>query len=139
MHIAEGKRAALTAELDYLMQAQAHLKEAARHCDLAKPYFNSIARGSGSPCSNLASRALLAFAASWTAGRLPATQADYRLIEQDELAALDESEAALQQSESVLKAIFAQIAKLNAAGIKPEDIAGLWQAAAATVIAIRVK
>lgn len=139
MHIAEGKRAALSAELDYLMQAQAHLKEAARHCDLAKPYFNSIARGSGSPCSNLASRALLAFAASWTAGRLPATQADYRLIEQDELAALDESEAALQQSESVLKTIFAQIAKLNAAGIKPEDIAGLWQAAAATVIAIRVK
>lgn len=86
-----------------------------------------------------ASKALLSYASAWTLGRVPAKQVDYLLIDQDEQAALDESEVALRQTNSVIKAAMAQIVALNAAGLKPEDFSNLWQALSLTAIALRVK
>lgn len=137
--IMQRRRDALVAELSYLQETLRYLDEAKLRCDLNSPFFNSLASGSMKPCSNAAARALMAFTASWTLGRTPAEQASYRLIDQDELAALDESETALRQSEAVLRVAFDEVAKRHAAGIKAEDIASLWQALGITAIAVRVK
>ena len=133
------KRDYLTMELAYLEEAALHLEAAARPgaCDIGKSFNDAIARGDG--CSITAASALLAFTSAWTLGRMPYEQTDYRLIDQDELTALDESESALRQSEGVIRLALDQVAKLNASGIKPEEIANLWQALGITAIAVRIK
>lgn len=139
IRILQRRRDALVAELSYLQETLTYLDAAKAACDVKSPFFNSLASGSLKQCSNTAARALMAFTASWTLGRAPAEQASYMLIDQDELAALDESETALRQSEAVLRVAFDEVAKRHAAGIKTEDIASLWQALGITAIAVRVK
>ncbi|KAB0331042.1 hypothetical protein LSO07_04595 [Janthinobacterium sp. PLB04] len=125
-------------ELEFLLDSQASVKAATPDCTEA-PLFASISSGVKNRCSTHASSAALSFAAAITAGRIPAEQSEYLIIDQVELAALDESEAALLQTEGVIKAAITQIVALNASGIKLEDLAALSQALSLPIIAARVK
>ncbi len=127
VQLLERKRTHWQSELSELLVAQAYLKGAP--CSPA----------SASPCEHRFASALRSFATSWTLGRLPAEHIDYRLIDQNELAALDESRTALQQSDAVVKTALEQVASLHAAGLKPDQIANLWQALGLTAIAVGVK
>ena len=133
------RRAHLTNELAELHKATGHLEAAVSSstCDMNRSLYDGLLIAKD--CEIHAAGALLAFNNAWTFGRMPAEQADYRLIDVQELTALDESEAALRQTESVIKAALDQIVKLNASGFKPEDVANLWQALGITAIAVRVK
>ncbi|WP_164091601.1 hypothetical protein [Comamonas thiooxydans] len=132
--------AALAVELAELQKARLHLADAASskgHCNQAVSLYESLSAGKG--CEIHVGGVLLAFNNAWTLGRMPAELADYRQIDVQEQIALDESEAGLMQTQTVLRASLDQIVKLNAAGIKPEEVAALWQALGITAIAIRVK
>lgn len=136
--IIKRQRDHLLDELDFLLDARANLAAARPACS-GKPLHVALNSGSANPCSMLAAKALLSFSGAWTAGRVPLEQGEYLLVDQMELAALDESEAALAQTEGVVNAAMAQIVALHASGIKPEDIAALVQAISLPVIAARVK
>ncbi|XLZ71296.1 hypothetical protein ABT364_04840 [Massilia sp. SR12] len=136
--IIKKQRDHLLDELDFLLDARANLA-AARPACTGKPLYSALNSGTANPCSIYAAKALLSFSAAWTAGRVPVEQGEYLLVDQMELAALDESEAALVQTEGVVKAAMAQIVALHASGVKPEDIAALVQAISLPVIAARVK
>ncbi|WP_374586485.1 hypothetical protein [Pseudoduganella sp.] len=125
-------------ELGFLLDARASLAAAKPACT-GKPLYVALNSGTANACSMHAAKALLSFSAAWTAGRVPTEQGDYLLLDQLELAALDESEAALLQTEAAVKAAMVQIVALHAGGIKPEDIAALAQALSLPVIAARVK
>lgn len=127
VQLLERKRTDWQNELRELLAAQAYLNDA------------SCGPASASPCEHRLASALRAFATSWTLGRLPAEHIDYRLIDQNELAALDEANTALQQSDAVVKAALEQVASLHAAGLKPDQIANLWQALGLTAIAVGVR
>jgi tetratricopeptide (TPR) repeat protein len=135
--ILKNQRDHLLDELEFLLDTQAAIKTATPSCT-GKAVFAGISSGANNRCSTHASSAALSFAAAFTAGRIPAEQSDYLLIDQIELAALDESEAALLQTEGVIKAAITQIVALNASGIKPEDLAAISQALSLPVIAARV-
>ena len=125
-------------ELEFLLESQANLTQATPKCR-GMSIYTALDSGTSNPCSLLASKALLSFAAAWTAGRVPVEQGDYLLIDQTELAALDASEAALTQTEGVVRTAVTQIAALHASGIKPEHLAALVQAISLPAIAVRVK
>jgi len=134
------RHAALAVELQELQKARAHLANAASAkggCNQTVALYESLSAGKG--CEIHAGGALLAFNNAWTLGRMPAELAEYRQIDVQEQIALDESEAGLMQTQTVLRASLDQIVKLNAAGIKPEEVAALWQALGITAIAVRVK
>ena len=141
IHLLEQKRIFLVDELDYLEQAQTELREISKSdCDKKKEFFSSIkSPPSSAACSMRATKALLAFANSWTLGKLSQELVDYHLIDQQETAALDESEAALQQTDTVVKAALEQLNKLYASGLKPEQISALIQTLGLSAIAVRVK
>lgn len=141
IHLLELKRAFLIDELDFLEQAQTELKEAGTsRCDTTKDFYTSITGPAiPLPCRQRATKALLAFTNAWTLGKLPQELVDYRLIDQQETAALDESEAAIQQTDTVVKAALEQINKLYASGLKPDQISALVQALGLSAIAVRVK
>lgn len=136
--IIKRQRDYLLDELDFLLDARANLAAAKPSCT-GKPLYVALNSGTANPCSMHAAKALLSFSGAWTAGRVPVEQGEYLLVDQVELAALDESEAALVQTEGAVKAAMAQIVALHASGIKPEDIAALAQAISLPVIAARVK
>lgn len=136
----KARYAALTTELAELQKTRGHLAGAQGGnggCNQAVSFYESLSAGKG--CEIHAGGALLSFNNAWTLGRMPAEQAAYREIDIQEQIALDDSEAGLKQSQTVLRASLDQIVKLNAAGIKPEDVAAFWQAVGITAIAVRVK
>lgn len=136
----KARYSALTTELAELQKARGYLAgaDAANGgCNQAVSFYESLSSGKG--CEIHAGGALLAFNNAWTLGRMPAEQAAYREIDVQEQMALDDSEAGLMQSQTVLRSSLDQIVKLHAAGIKPEDVAALWQALGITAIAVRVK
>ncbi|TXG99893.1 MAG: hypothetical protein E6R08_00230 [Nevskiaceae bacterium] len=134
----KARHASLVIELAELQKASAYLAGAAGAqggCNQTIAFYESFSAGKG--CEIHAGGALLAFNNAWTLGRMPAEQADYRQIDVQEQIALDESEAGLKQTQTVLRASLDQIVKLNAAGIKPENVAALWQALGITAIAVK--
>lgn len=124
-------------ELGELREAQGFLKNA--HCVAPATSQRGGGASASEACKQHLARALRAFATSWTAGRMPAEKVSYQLIDLDETAALDESQIALQQTDAAVKAALVQLAKLHAAGVRPEQISNFWQAAGLTAIALRVK
>lgn len=127
----------LLAELGWLLDARGALATAPRDCR-DKPLQASLSASSAA-CASAVSKALVAFSAAWTAGRIPVEQDDYRLIDLGEQAALEESATALAQTDAVIRTALGQIAALHASGIKPEDIAALAQALSLPAIAARLK
>lgn len=127
----------LLAELGWLLDARGALATAPRDCK-AKPLQASLSASSPA-CAGAVSKALVAFSAAWTAGRIPVEQDDYRLMDLAEQAALEESATALAQTDAVIRTALGQIAALHASGIKPEDIAALAQALSLPAIAVRLK
>lgn len=134
--IARGQEA-----VQLLERKRTHWQNELRELLAAQTYLKGAPCGpvTTSPCEHRLASALRAYATAWTLGRLPAEHIDYRLIDQNELAALDESQTALQQSDAVVKAALEQVASLHAAGLKPDQIANLWQALGLTAIAVGVK
>jgi len=127
----------LMEELIWMNESLAHVR-AAPKCT-AQPLFVSLNSGLANGCSLTASRALLAFSAGWTGGRVQAEQDKYRLIDLNEQASLEESAVALAQTDAVIKTAVGQIAAVHANGIRPEHLAALAQALSLPAIAIRVK
>jgi len=134
VQLLEQKRQHQQDELQELQVADTYLKEA--NCSAAAA--KGALPAAEDACSHRLASALRSFALSWTLGRLPAEQVDYRIIDLNEMAALDESQTALQQTDATVKAALAQVVKLHEAGLKPEQISNLWQALGLTAIAVRV-
>lgn len=131
------RHASLVVELSELQKAKAYLDASTKgNCRMVSLYESFLA---GKGCEIFAGGALFAFNNAWTLGRMPAELADYRWIDVHEQLALDESVGNLTQTQTILRASLDQIVKLNAAGIKPEEIAALWQALGITAIAVRIK
>lgn len=131
------RHTSLAVELSELQKAKAYLDASTTGRCRAVSLYESFLAGKG--CEIYAGGALIAFNNAWTLGRMPAELAYYREIDVHEQLALDDSAGNLTQTQTVLRASLDQIVKLNAAGIKPEDIAALWQALGITAIAVRVK
>jgi hypothetical protein len=81
---------------------------------------------------------LLAYADSFSLGRLPQEEVDYLLIGLTHEAALDGSATAVAQWENLIRVPLAQLVALHASGITPEQISNLIQAAGFTAVGIGV-
>jgi len=116
------KRDALVSELLWLDRTRLTLdliaKETCRRASVANDFE------AGSPrCRELTLQALLAYANSWTLGRIPQEEADYRSIAARHAAVVDASENALAQWESLIGVPMGQLVAFHASGINPQDIA----------------
>lgn len=131
------KQAYLLSELGNLESLNTLLDGAKARC--GKAALVAGIDGKDRECQRQASEALIQFSLAWTLGRTAAEQTDYLVIDQHELAVLDESETALKQTDAVYTAALDEVARRNAGGLKAEDISSFWQALGVTAIAIRVK
>ncbi len=90
-------------------------------------------------CKLLLAQALSDFANSMTLGQAEQELIDYQLIAQGHEAALDDSEVALVQTETLILTPVTQISKIYASGFKPEDLSNIINAIGLSAIAISVK
>lgn len=132
------KRSALIDEVVFLAQAQKALATSRGVCKRNQNLYDDY-RAGGQNCKALIADALVGYSNSQTLGRARQELIDYQLLAQRHESLLDESETALAQTDNLIRVPLAQLSKLYASGIKPEDLANLIQAFGFSAIAINVK
>lgn len=123
------KRDALLEELIWVNKTLASLRQLATvggaSCVVRSSLMDDFVKNKGA-CRELIVNALLHFANSWTLGRIPQEEIDYRLIAARHTAVLDASEVALAQWQSLIGVPISQLAVFHGSGVKPEDFSALF-------------
>lgn len=133
------KRNALLEEVRALDQANLRLTTAAKACPINSSLLADYQTDKQGACRIEIAGALIAYSLAWEIGRIPAEQAEYKQIGLEHQYALDQAEAALAQTETLIAAPLERLVALYGSGIKPEHLSNLIQAIGLGAIAVNVK
>ena len=138
--IVKEKRDVLLEEVRLLDRAHLRLESAAAtSCPKKASLLKDYQDDKQGACRNDIAGALIAYSLSWELGRIPAEQSDYKRFGLDHQYALDQSEAALAQTEALIGAPLERLVALYGSGLKPEHLSNLIQAIGLGAIAVNVK
>lgn len=88
-------------------------------------------------CRRFAAEALEHYALAWTLGHTPAELIQNQLQDEQEMVTLEESETALKKTEQVTSTGLEVLTRAYQSGVKPEQVASLWQAFWISVIGVK--
>ncbi|MGJ7538577.1 hypothetical protein [Variovorax sp. ZT5P30] len=132
------KQASMQGELLFLNDVNKSLDQFSKQCPKVASLYESYRRAN-SNCKLLLARALAGYMNAATFGQTQQELLDYQLIALGHEIALDDSEVAFGQADSLIRLPVNQLSKAYGSGIKPEEIGNLVNAIGLGAIAVRVK
>lgn len=127
------KRALMVTETRYLSVAQAKTSKCSEH-DLSAPTFAKLPP----ECNTALTAALIAYANSWTSGRIPAERIDWDVIQLRHESSFDQSVTALAEWQNLIGVPLQALVTSYESGVKAQDIGQTLNAVGLGSIAVGV-